>query len=108
MRICWLLRKLIRLINNPVSGLPITYNFSDETILKLDADNKLVFLQVDTVVTITASCAGNDYYLDAENIVKTIRLFKGLPTLTLPVAADTIISVKYLVWCGWKAVVLKT
>ncbi|HPO47682.1 MAG TPA: hypothetical protein PLS09_02310, partial [Paludibacteraceae bacterium] len=75
---------------NPVSGLPITYNFSDETILKLDADNKLVFLQVDTVVTITASCAGNDYYLDAENIVKTIRLFKGLPTLTLPVAADTI------------------
>lgn len=75
---------------NPVSGLPITYNFSDESILKLDADNKLVFLQVDTVVTITASCAGNDYYLDAENIVKTIRLFKGLPTLTLPVAADTI------------------
>jgi hypothetical protein len=75
---------------NPVSGLPIIYNISDESILKLDADNKLVFLQVDTVVTITASCAGNDYYLDAENIVKTIRLFKGLPTLTLPVAADTI------------------
>jgi len=75
---------------NPVSGLPITYNFSDETILKLDADNKLVFLQVDTVVTITASCAGNDYYLDAEPIIKTIRIFKGLPILTLPTAGKTI------------------
>lgn len=75
---------------NPVSSLPITYTFSDETILKLDADNKLVFLQVDTVVTITATCAGNENYLDAEPIIKTIRIFKGLPVLTLPTAGDTI------------------
>lgn len=75
---------------NPVSNLPITYTFSDESILKLDANNKLVFLQVDTVVTITATCAGNDYYLDADTIIKTIRIFKGLPVLTLPIAGDTI------------------
>ena len=75
---------------NPVSSLPITYTFSDESILKLDANNKLVFLQVDTVVTITATCAGNENYLDAEPIIKTIRIFKGLPVLTLPTAGDTI------------------
>ena len=75
---------------NLVSNLPITYAISDESILKLDANNKLVFLQVDTVVTITATCAGNDYYLDADTIIKTIRIFKGLPVLTLPIAGDTI------------------
>lgn len=75
---------------NPVSSLPITYTFSDESILKLDANNKLVFLQVDTVVTITATCAGNQNYLDAEPIIKTIRIFKGLPILTLPTAGKTI------------------
>ncbi|HQB69211.1 MAG TPA: hypothetical protein PKY37_03760, partial [Paludibacteraceae bacterium] len=75
---------------NPVSGLPITYNISDETILQLDANNKLVFLQVDTVITITATCPGNDYYMDADPVIKTIRIFKGLPILVPPTAGDTI------------------
>ena len=81
----WTLNKV-----NPVSGLPIVYEISDETIVTLDADNKLVYLQADTVVTITARCSGNDLYLDATPITLTMRIFKGVPTLTLPTAGNSI------------------
>ncbi|MGN0187729.1 MAG: hypothetical protein ACI392_08325 [Paludibacteraceae bacterium] len=75
---------------NPVSGLPITYEISDETILTLDATNKLVYLQADTVVTITARCPGNDQYEDATPITLTMRIFRGVPTLMLPTAGNDI------------------
>ena len=81
----WTLNKV-----NPVSGLPIVYEISDESIVRLDENNKLVYLQADTVVTITARCPGNDLYQDAEPITLTIRIFKGLPVLTLPTAGNTI------------------
>lgn len=81
----WTLNKV-----NPVSGLPIVYEISDETIVTLDADNKLVYLQADTVVTITARCSGNDLYLDATPITLTMRIFKGVPALTLPTAGNSI------------------
>lgn len=81
----WTLNKV-----NPVSGLPIVYEISDESIVRLDENNKLVYLQADTVVTITARCPGNDLYQDAEPIALTIRIFKGLPVLTLPTAGNTI------------------
>lgn len=81
----WTLNKV-----NPVSGLPIVYEISDESIVRLDETNKLVYLQADTVVTITARCPGNDLYQDAEPIALTIRIFKGLPVLTLPTAGNTI------------------
>lgn len=81
----WTLNKV-----NPVSGLPIVYEISDESIVRLDENNKLVYLQADTVVTITARCPGNDLYQDAEPIALTIRIFKGLPVLTLPIAGNTI------------------
>lgn len=81
----WTLNKV-----NPVSGLPIVYEISDESIVRLDENNKLVYLQADTVVTITARCPGNNLYQDAEPIALTIRIFKGLPVLTLPTAGNTI------------------
>ena len=81
----WTLNKV-----NPVSGLPIVYEISDESIVRLDENNKLVYLQADTVVTITARCPGNDLYQDAEPIALTIRIFKGLPVLTLPTAGNPI------------------
>lgn len=81
----WTLNKV-----NPVSGLPIVYEISDETIVTLDADNKLVYLQADTVVTITARCSGNDLYLDATPITLTMHIFKGVPALTLPTAGNSI------------------
>ncbi len=81
----WTLNKV-----NPVSGLPIVYEISDESIVRLDENNKLVYLQADTVVTITARCPGNDLYQDAEPIALTIRIFKGLPVPTLPTAGNTI------------------
>ncbi len=81
----WTLNKV-----NPVSGLPIVYEISDESIVRLDENNKLVYLQADTVVTITARCSGNDLYLDATPITLTMRIFKGVPTLTLPTAGNTI------------------
>lgn len=81
----WTLNKV-----NPVSGLPIVYEISDESIVRLDENNKLVYLQADTVVTITARCPGNDLYQEAEPIALTIRIFKGLPVLTLPTAGNTI------------------
>ncbi len=73
-----------------VSGLPITYTISDESILKLDENNKLVFLQADTEVTITATCAGNEMYNDATPIVRTLHIFKGLPFIERPKAGNEI------------------
>lgn len=81
----WILNKV-----NPVSGLPIFYEISDESILQLDENNQLVYLQAETTVTITATCPGNDYYNDAAPISITLNIFKGLPELTLPTVGNEI------------------
>lgn len=81
----WILNKV-----NPVSGLPIFYEISDESILQLDENNQLVYLQAETTVTITATCPGNDYYNDAAPISITLDIFKGLPELTLPTVGNEI------------------
>ncbi len=77
---------------NPVSGLPITYEISDESALQLDENNRLVYLKADpdAPVTITATCAGNDYYNDATPISISLKIFKGIPELTLPTVDNAI------------------
>ncbi len=83
----WILNKV-----NPVSGLPIFYEISDETALTLDENNQLVFLKADpdAPVTITATCPGNDEYNDATPISLDLKIFKGIPQLTLPTVGNEI------------------
>ena len=54
------------------SGLPVTYSFDPEDIVKL-VDGVLT-AQKDGVVTITASQAGNEIYNPAEPVVKTFTI----------------------------------
>ena len=78
-------------LENSASHLPITYTIEDETILKLDENGKLVYLQADTAVTITATCAGDgEFYNDATPLSIKIHIFKGLPELTLPTVGNDI------------------
>ncbi len=78
-------------LENSASHLPITYTIEDETILKLDENGKLVYLQADTAVTITATCAGDgEFYNDATPLSIRIHIFKGLPELTLPTVGNDI------------------
>ena len=73
------------------SGLPITYHSSDSTIAYAE-DGKLTVLKYG-VVTITAEQKGNDTYVAAESVTKTITLKRNV--LTLPAINVTSVYVHH-------------
>ncbi|PWA09563.1 hypothetical protein DB891_07735 [Flavobacterium laiguense] len=67
------------LTSNSSSNLAISYSSSDENIVKI-IDGKIKIIGVGTA-TITASQAGNDFYLAAQNVAQSITVNKAELTI---------------------------
>ena len=60
------------------SGLPVTYSCSNENVATING-NTLIFLEVGQAI-ITASQAGNNQYLPAQNVMKILNILETPPS----------------------------